>query len=66
MKFCSVVALVGLAIGFAWPTFAQQKDTVEPKIIDLIAAHQKIYDEAMNNNDATALAAKMFTEMRFW
>jgi hypothetical protein len=62
MKFCSVVALVGLAIGFAWPTFAQQKDTVEPKIIDLIAAHQKIYDEAMNNNDATALAAKMFTE----
>jgi hypothetical protein len=31
MKMRLVVALVGLAISLALPTFAQQKDTVDPK-----------------------------------
>ena len=54
MKIRSLRALVGLAFGFAVPAFAQQQDSVDPKIVDLIVAHQKIYDEAMNNNDAVA------------
>jgi hypothetical protein len=54
MKNPSLLALAGLAISFAVPTFAQQQDTVDPKIVELIVAHQKIYDEAMNNNDAVA------------
>jgi hypothetical protein len=51
-----------LAISFALPTFAQQTNAPDPKIIEQIAARQKIYDEAMNNGDAAALAGKMFTE----
>ena len=33
MKIRLVVALVGLAIGFTAPAFAQHKDTVDPQII---------------------------------
>jgi ketosteroid isomerase-like protein len=62
MKISSLLAIVGLAISFALPALAQQKDTPDPKIRQLIDAHQKIYDEAMNNGDAAALANKMFTE----
>jgi ketosteroid isomerase-like protein len=62
MKNRSLLALVGLTISFALPTFAQQKDTPDPKIRQLIDAHQKIYDEAINTGDAAALANKMFTE----
>ena len=62
MKIPSLIALAGLAIGFTVPTFAQQRNTPDPKIIEQIAAHQKIYDDAMNNSDAAALASKMFTE----
>jgi hypothetical protein len=35
MKIHLVVALVGLAISFALPTFAQ-KDTVDPKIAEQV------------------------------
>jgi hypothetical protein len=62
MKNLPLLALAGLAISFAAPAFAQQQDTVDPKIAELIVAHQKIYDEAMNNNDAVNLATKMFTD----
>jgi uncharacterized protein (TIGR02246 family) len=55
------VALVGLAIGFALPTFAQQKDTVDPQIIRQYAALGKKFDEAFNRNDASAVAA-LYTE----
>src|SRR5271166_5913117 len=44
------------------PISAQQKDTPDPQIRQLIAAHQKMYDEAMNNGDAAALANTMFIE----
>jgi hypothetical protein len=62
MKIRLVVALVGLAISFALPTFAQQKETVDPQLI------QKLYDtisekwnEAYNNHDAAAIGA-LYTE----
>ena len=56
-----VVALVGLAIGFAVPAFAQQKDTVDPQIIEQLNALTKKFIEAVDNNDAAAVAA-LFTE----
>jgi hypothetical protein len=36
MKIRCLLALVGSAIGFALPTFAQQKDTVDPQIAEAI------------------------------
>jgi len=58
MKMRLVVALVGLAIGFAVPTFAQQKDTAASQIDEQIV---KKFDEAFNNGDAAAVAA-LYTE----
>jgi len=56
-----LVALVGLAIGLALPTFAQQTNTPDPqlrqRLIDLIKKH----GDAINKNDAAAVAA-LFTE----
>jgi uncharacterized protein (TIGR02246 family) len=60
MKIRSV-ALVGLAITFAVPTFAQEKDAVDPQVIEQLAQIDKKYAEAVNNNDAAAVAA-LFTE----
>jgi ketosteroid isomerase-like protein len=48
---------VGLAISFAVPGFAQQKETVDPQIIEQLAALGEKIREAWNNNDAAALAA---------
>jgi len=61
MKFRSVVALLGLAISFAVPTFAQQTSTPDPQLRETLIALIKKYDEAFNKNDAAALAA-LFTE----
>jgi ketosteroid isomerase-like protein len=60
MKNRLVVILVGWAIGVAVPTFAQQKDTVDPKIAQEINALGKLA-EAINKNDPVAVAA-VFTE----
>ena len=57
MKTRLLGALVGLAISFALPTFAQQKETIDPKIIEQLNALFKKVDEAFNNNDAAAYAA---------
>jgi ketosteroid isomerase-like protein len=57
MKIRLTVALIGLAMSFALPTRAQQKDTVDPQILQQYAELGKKFDEAMNNNDASALAA---------
>jgi uncharacterized protein (TIGR02246 family) len=57
MKIRLLGALVGLAISFALPTFAQQKETVDPQIIEKVNALFKKVDEAFNNNDAAAYAA---------
>ena len=61
MKIRLALALVGLAIGFAVPAFAQQKDTVDPQTIEQIDAFAKKFDEAFDNGDAAALAS-LFTD----
>ena len=57
MKRRLVVALAGLAIGFALPTYAQQKDLADPQTTQKILASFEGIDEAHNNNDAAARAA---------
>jgi len=57
MKKCLVVPLVGLAISFALPTYAQQKDLADPQTIQKILAGAKAALEAHNNLDAAAFAA---------
>ena len=62
MKIRLLGALVGLAISFALPTFAQQKETVDPQLIQkLDDTLNKKYNEAINNHDAAALGA-LYTE----
>ena len=73
MKIRLVVTLAGLAVGFASPVFAQQKDTVNPRIVqqrDLLGDAKALGEfnvlwmkenEAFNKNDASAVAA-LFTE----
>ena len=62
MKTRLLLAVVGLAIGSALPTFAQQKETVDPQIIEQIDnTILKKYTEAIYNSDAAAIAA-LFTE----
>jgi ketosteroid isomerase-like protein len=56
-----LLALIGLAISFAFPTFAQQTSTPDLQITQKIRAISKAYDEAVSNNDAAAVAA-LFTE----
>jgi ketosteroid isomerase-like protein len=58
MKIRSVVALIGLAISFALPTFAQQTNTPDPQLREAIVALHKKYDAAFDNGDAAALAAR--------
>lgn len=50
-------ALAGLAISFALPTFAQQKDTVDPKTAEQIRALAAKFDETYNKSDPVAVAA---------
>ena len=59
MRIGYLLATVGLAISFTWPTFAQ--DTIDPKVEQQIRAFTMKYDEAFNKNDATALGA-LFSE----
>jgi hypothetical protein len=75
MKIRLLLALIGLAISFALPTFAQQTNTPDPqlrqKLLDVITKHAEALgefgelslklDEAINKNDAVAVAA-FFTE----
>ena len=57
MKRRLVVPLVVLAISFALPTYAQQKDVADPQTTQKILAIVKGINEAHNNNDAAARAA---------
>jgi ketosteroid isomerase-like protein len=62
MKIRLVVALVGLAISFALPAFAQQKEpTPSDKDRQQTDAFVKKFHEAYDNHDAAALAA-LYTE----
>ena len=56
-----LLAVVGLAIGFAGPVVAQEKDAVDPNIAEQLSALSRKTDEAYNNGDAAALA-KLYTE----
>ena len=60
MKMRLVVALVGLAISFALPTFAQQTNA-DPQLRQALDDLFKRETEAYNNNDAAAIAGS-FTE----
>ncbi|HEY5814492.1 MAG TPA: DUF4440 domain-containing protein [Terrimicrobiaceae bacterium] len=57
MKTRLLGALAGLAISFALPTYAQQKDLADPQTTQKILAIGKAFEEAVNNNDAAAIAA---------
>ncbi len=61
MKTLLVVPLVGLAISFALPTFAQQTNTPDPQLRQALDDLFKRETEAYNNNDAAVVAAT-FTE----
>ena len=61
MKMRSAVALLGLAISFALPALAQQKDALDPQLRQVADTLSKKFDEAYDNNDAAAVAA-LFTE----
>jgi uncharacterized protein (TIGR02246 family) len=62
MKIRLLLALTGLAISFALPTFAQQTNKPDPQLIEQINnTLLKKNADAFNNNDAAAVAA-LFTE----
>jgi ketosteroid isomerase-like protein len=61
MKTPLLLVLVGLAISFALPTFAQQTNTPDPQLRQVIDALTKKTDEAYNNGDAASMAA-LYTE----
>ena len=61
----SMVALIGLAIGFVSPTLAQQKNTVDPQTAVQICALASKYDAAFNRGDAAAVAT-LYTEDVFF
>ena len=65
MKIRAVVILVGLAISFALPIFAQEKEDVKPfpftpipagpQLVQQIEAINQKFDEAFNKHDAAAV-----------
>jgi uncharacterized protein (TIGR02246 family) len=57
MKKRLLYALVGLAIGFAVPTFAQEQNTVDPEVRQQIEALLMKFGEAFNKHDPAAIAA---------
>jgi hypothetical protein len=56
MKIRLVVALVGFAIGFAVPTFAQEQNKVDPEVRQQIEATYNKRIDALNKQDAAAAA----------
>jgi ketosteroid isomerase-like protein len=61
MKTRSILALVGLAISFALPTFGQETNKPDPKLRERLIARIKAHTDALDKNDAAAVAAN-FTE----
>jgi hypothetical protein len=49
MKARSVVTLLGLAISFVLPAFAQQKEAVDPQTLAQLDVYGMKYSEAYNN-----------------
>ena len=61
MEIRLLLALVGLPISFALPTFAQQTNTPDPQLRQQFVALFKKFDEVWNRNDHAAWAA-LFTD----
>jgi uncharacterized protein (TIGR02246 family) len=61
MKNRSLISLVGLAMSFALPVLAQQKETLDAQAVEKADPLAGQYDRACNNNDAAAVAA-LYTE----
>jgi uncharacterized protein (TIGR02246 family) len=67
MKIPLLLALVGMAISFALPIFAQEKEEVKPfpfspipagpQLVQQIEAINQKFDEAFNKHDAAAVGA---------
>ena len=57
MKMPLLIIIAGLAIGFAVPVLAQEKDTVNPEVRQQIEAVLRKHEEAYNEYDAAAFAA---------
>jgi ketosteroid isomerase-like protein len=49
------IVIVGLVIGFAVPTFAQDQKTVDPEVREQIEAAYAKYAEVFNKHDETAM-----------
>jgi ketosteroid isomerase-like protein len=73
MKIRLFLAVVGLAVGFALSTFGQEANNPDPKLRERLSSRFKALTDALDKNDAVALAA-CFTEdaalvtpyRRFW
>ena len=65
MKNRSLIPLVGLAMSFALPILAQQKETLDAQAVEKADPLAAKYDEAQNSNDAAAVAA-LYTEDAVW
>ena len=65
MKIRLIVSLLGLAISFTAPTFAQQKGTVDPQVDQQIRTLAQKYDEAINKHDA-ADVAELYAQDAVW
>ena len=61
MKIRLAVAIVGLAISLALPTLAQQTNKPNPQLREKLVAAIKKHTDALDKNDAAAVAAN-FTE----
>ena len=57
MKIRLLLSLAGLAVGFAFPTLAQEQNTVDPEVRQQIEALIVKADEAFNNSDAAGCTA---------
>ena len=57
----SLLTLAWLVISLVLPTFAQEKDTVDPRTMQQIRALTMKYEEAYNSHDPAAVAA-LYTE----
>jgi ketosteroid isomerase-like protein len=57
MKTRLLLAVAGLAIGFALPTFAQEQKPVDSEVRQQIEAVIMKFNEAYNKHDAAALVA---------
>jgi ketosteroid isomerase-like protein len=57
MKKSGIVALLGLVITCALPSFAQQSDVADFQTTKSFFRSFRAYDQTFNNNDAAAIAA---------